>query len=351
MELCKLIEAITQPDASAREAAKRRWDSIAKPLGSLGLLEDAICDVAALTGSADVKLSPRAVLVLCADNGVVARGVTQTGSEVTACVARSLALGRSSVCRMAARADCRVVPADLGMRDFEGFPGVKDLRVGNGTADLTVGPAMTRAQAEAGIGGGIELGRAEKACGTRVLAAGEMGIGNTTTASAVTAVLTGTDPEQVTGRGAGLSDEGLRRKLRAIRRGIEVNRPDTGDALDVLSKLGGFDLAGLCGVYLGGALCSIPVLIDGFPSAAAALCAARLCPAAKKAMLASHVSAEPAGALLLHTLGKEPLITAKLRLGEGSGAVAAMPLLDMALAVYGECYTFAEGGIEPYTPQ
>ena len=351
MELCKLIESITPPDEAARREARRRWDACAKPLGSLGLLEDAICDIAALTGSADVALAPRAALVLCADNGVTAQGVTQTGSEVTAAVARQLALGRTAVCRMASRADCRVVPADLGIRDFSGFPGVLDRRVGNGTADFTTGPAMTLKQAEAAILAGVELVCAEAERGTRLLAAGEMGIGNTTTASAVTAVLTGVDPEQVTGRGAGLSDEGLRRKLRAIRRGVEVNRPDAGDALDVLSKLGGFDLAGLCGVYLGGALCRIPVLIDGFPSAAAALCAARLCPAAKKAMLASHVSAEPAGALLLHELGKEPLITAKLRLGEGSGAVAAMPLLDMALAVYRECYTFADGGIEPYTPQ
>ena len=351
MELCKLIELITPPDAAARREARRRWDACAKPLGSLGLLEDAVCDIAALTGSADIALAPRAALVLCADNGVTAQGVTQTGSEVTAAVARQLALGRTAVCRMASSADCRVVPADLGIRDFGGFPGVLDRRVGNGTADFTEGPAMTRHQAEAAILAGVELVRAEAERGTRLLAAGEMGIGNTTTASAVTAVLTGVEPEQVTGRGAGLSDEGLRRKLWAIRRGVELNRPNAGDALDVLSKLGGFDLAGLCGVYLGGALCRVPVLIDGFPSAAAALCAARLCPKAKKAMLASHVSAEPAGALLLRELGKAPLITAKLRLGEGSGAVAAMPLLDMALAVYRECYTFAEGGIEPYTPQ
>ena len=349
MELCKFFGAITPPDEGARAAAQRRWDACAKPLGSLGLLETAICDIAALTGSADVELSPRVVLVLCADNGVTARGVTQTGSEVTAAVARQLALGRTAVCRMAARADCRVVPVDLGIKDFPGCTGVLDRRVGNGTADFTTGSAMTRKQAEAAILAGIDLVRTEAERGTRLLAAGEMGIGNTTTASALSSVLLGVEPERVTGRGAGLSDEGLRRKLGAIRRGIEVNRPDADDALDVLAKLGGFDLAGLCGVFLGGALCRIPVLIDGFPSAAAALCAARLCPAAKKAMLASHVSAEPAGALLLRALEKQPLITAGLRLGEGSGAVAAMPLLDMALAVYRECYTFAEGGIEPYT--
>jgi nicotinate-nucleotide--dimethylbenzimidazole phosphoribosyltransferase len=210
---------------------------------------------------------------------------------------------------------------------------------------------MTRAQAERAILAGAELVRGEKARGTKLLAAGEMGIGNTTSAAAVASVLLGRGAEDVTGRGAGLSDAGLSRKLRAIRRGVERNRPDADDALDVLAKLGGFDLAGMCGAFLGGALCRVPVLIDGFPSAVAALCAARLCPNAVKAMLASHVSAEPAGRLVLDALGKKPLITAEMRLGEGTGAVAAMPLLDMALAVYRDAYTFAEGGIEPYAPQ
>ena len=351
MELCKLIEQITAPDEAARAAAQRRWDARAKPLGSLGLLESAVCDIAALTGSADVGIDERAALVFCADNGVTAQGVSQTGSAVTAAAARQLALGRTAVCRMAAIARCRVVPVDMGIVDFPGCAGVLDRRAGNGTADLSVGPAMARAQAEEAILSGVALAREEAERGTRLLAAGEMGIGNTTTASAVTAVLLGVDPARVTGRGAGLSDEGLSRKTEAIRRGITVNAPDPADALDVLAKLGGFDLAGMCGLFLGGALYRVPVLIDGFPSAAAALCAARLCDRARKAMLASHVSAEPAGAALLQALGKRPLITAGLRLGEGSGAVAAMPLLDMALAVYRECYSFAEGGIEPYTPQ
>ena len=351
MELFKLIQQITPPDEAACAEAKRRWDACAKPLGSLGLLESALCEIAALTGSADVSLTPRAVLVLCADNGVVVQGVAQTDSSVTAAVVRQLALGRTAVCRMAARADCRVVPVDMGVRDFPGAEGVLNRRIGNGTADLSVGPAMTRAQALAAILAGVELVRAEALRGTRLLATGEMGIGNTTTSSAVTAAVTGYKPAAVTGRGAGLSDEGLRRKLAAIRRALAFNRPDPNDALDVLAKLGGFDLAGLCGVFLGGALYQIPVLIDGFPSAAAALCAVKFCPDARKAMLASHVSAEPGERLILQLLGKRPLITADMRLGEGSGAVAAMPLLDMALAVYNECYTFSEGGITPYTPQ
>ena len=351
MDLSELLRSIAPPDETARQAARTRWNRCAKPLGSLGLLEMAIEDVAALTGGADVDLSEKAALVLCADNGVVCRGVTQTDSGVTAAVARALALGRSSVCRMAAVARCRVMPVDMGIKDFDGCDGVLDRRVGNGTADFTLGAAMTRAQAEQAILTGAELVRAEAARGTRLIATGEMGIGNTTTASAIASVLLSRPAREVTGRGAGLSDAALARKIDVIERGIARNRPDQNDPLDVLAKLGGFDLAGLCGVYLGGARYRVPVLIDGFPSAAAALCAYRLCPAAAGAMLASHVSAEPAGALLLDALGKRPLITAGMRLGEGTGAVAAMPLLDMALAVYRDACTFAESGIKPYTPQ
>lgn len=351
MDLSELSKKIGPADEAARLGARERWNACAKPLGSLGLLESAVEDVAALCGTAEVDLSARAVLVLCADNGVVRRGVTQTGSGVTAAVARQLALGRTSVCVMAQAAHCRVVPVDMGMLDFPGCEGVLDRRAGNGTADIAEGPAMTRAQAEQAILTGVELARSEAARGTRLLAAGEMGIGNTTTASAVASVLLKKPAQEVTGRGAGLSDEGLARKLEAIRRAIEINRPAAGDAVDVLAKLGGFDLAGMCGLFLGGALHGVPVLIDGFPSAVAALCAKRICPNAAKAMLASHVSAEPAGAMVLRALGKKPLICAEMRLGEGTGAVAAMPLLDMALAVYRGAYTFAEGGIEPYTPQ
>ena len=171
------------------------------------------------------------------------------------------------------------------------------------------------------------------------------------TSSAVASVLLGRAPVEMTGRGAGLSDEGLRRKVAAIERAVALSRPAADDPLDVLAKVGGFDIAGMCGVFLGGAACRVPVLADGFISAVAALCAVRLCPAAAKAVLASHVSAEPAGMLLLDALRKKPLITAGMRLGEGTGAVAAMPLLDMARAVYMDCYTFEEGGIEAYTPQ
>ena len=339
------------PDAAARAAAHGRWAALAHPLGSLGLLEAMLEDAAALTGSAGLDFGRRAVLVLCADNGVVAQGVTQTGPAATAAVARGLAAGQSPVCRMAAAARCAVVPVDMGILDFPGAAGVLDRRMGNGTADITVGPAMPRAVAERAVLAGANLAAGQAAAGVRLLATGEMGIGNTTTSAAVACALLGRPAADFTGRGAGLSDAGLARKVAAVERALAVNRPDPADALDVLAKVGGFDLAGLCGVFLGGAACRVPVLADGLISTVAALCAVRLCPGAAKAVFASHVSAEPAGRAVLDALGKKPLITAGMRLGEGTGAVASIPLWDMARAVYAESYSFAQCGVEAYTPQ
>ena len=350
LELTQLLAAITPPDEAARIAAHSRWAGLAKPLGGLGALETMLEDAAALTGSAQLDFSRRAVLVLCADNGVVAQGVSQTYQSVTHAVAENLAARRTSVCQMAKTARCAVVPVDMGIAG-EPVPGVLDCRIAAGTSDFTTGPAMTRVQAVEAIGKGIALVRAQKMQGVQLLATGEMGIGNTTTSSAVAAVLLHQPVEVMTGRGAGLSDAGLARKLDAIRRGIAVNAPDAANPLDVLCKLGGFDIAGLCGVFLGGALEGVPVLIDGFISGTAALCAVRLCPAAAKAVFASHCSTEPAARLVLDALDKTPLLTAGLHLGEGTGAVASIPLWDMALAVYNNCYSFAEGGIAPYTPQ
>ncbi len=281
LELKQLLSRITRPDETARTAAHAHWASLAKPLGGLGRLETMLEDAAALTGTAELAFSRRAVLVLCADNGVVAQGVSQTDQSVTRAVAENLAARRTSVCQMAKTARCEVVPVDLGMAG-EPVPGVQNCRIAAGTADFTTGPAMTRQQAVDAIAAGIGLVRAQKAAGVQLLATGEMGIGNTTTSSAVAAVLLGQPVERMTGRGAGLSDAGLARKLDAIRRGIARNQPDAADPLDVLSKLGGSDIAGLCGVFLGGALEGLPVLMDGFISGVAALCAVRLCPAAKR---------------------------------------------------------------------
>ena len=349
-ELRTLLSKITPPDESARTAAHAHWASLAKPLGGLGRLETMLEDAAALTGSAQLDFSRRAVLVLCADNGVVAQGISQTDQSVTRAVAENLAARRTSVCQMAKTVHCDVLPVDMGIAG-DPVPGVLDCRIAAGTADFTQGPAMTREQAVEAIAKGMALVQKQKEQGYTLLATGEMGIGNTTTSSAVASVLLDQPVEIMTGRGAGLSDAGLARKIDAIRKGIAVNQPDAAEPLDVLAKLGGFDIAGLCGVFLGGALEGVPVLMDGFISGVAALCAVRLCPAAEKAVFASHCSTEPAAKLVLDALGKAPILTAGLHLGEGTGAVASIPLWDMALAVYNHCYSFTEGGIAPYTPQ
>lgn len=351
--ITEILDAI-RPDpreGEAREAAHRQWASIAKPLDSLGLLETAVEDMAALTLDHKIDISKRSLLLLCADNGVVDQGVTQTDYTVTAAVARNAGANRSSVCKMAQVANCKVVPVDMGMRDPGQIPGVLDRRVGNGTHDITDGPAMSREQVERAVLTGVELVGELKEQGVGLVATGEMGIGNTTTSSAVACVLLNRPVAEMTGRGAGLSDKGLERKLWAIQTALERNRPNPMDPLDVLSKVGGFDIAGMCGVYLGGALYRVPILMDGFISTVAALCALRLCPESAKAMFASHVSAEPAGHLILDALGKQPLITAGMRLGEGTGAVCAIPMLDMALSLYQDGTTFDGTGIEAYTPQ
>lgn len=344
------LAAIVPADRAAMDAAWQRWDSIAKPLRSLGLLEEAVVRIAGMTGAPAVKLGKRAVIAMCADNGVVAQGVTQTGQEVTAIVTENMSTGDTSVCRMAAAAGAEVIPVDIGVARPVAGERIRQCNVRRGTADMTQGPAMTREEAVQAVETGIELVRELKDKGYGLIGTGEMGIGNTTTSSALASVFLNRPPEQVTGRGAGLSSAGLERKIKAIETAIQVNKPNPADPLDVLSKVGGLDLAGLCGVFLGGAACRIPVLVDGFISSAAALTAARLCPDAVDYMLGSHASNEPAGRMVLEELGLKPFLYANMCLGEGTGAAAVMPLLDMALAVYDGMTTFADEQIEAYQP-
>ena len=239
----------------------------------------------------------------------------------------------------------------MGIRNYTPVKGVVSCRIGNGTADISEGPAMSRSDCIRAIEAGADCVRQLKDKGFHILAVGEMGIGNTSAAGAVAAALLKADPEPIVGRGAGLSDAGLERKRRSVRTALERNRPDPDDPVDVLSKVGGFEIAAMCGAFLGAGTYRIPILIDGMISSVAALCAVRLHPAVKAGMLATHLSSEPAGETLLRALGLEAPITAGMHLGEGSGAVAFLPLLDMALAVYHSGQTFDKLGIAAYTPQ
>lgn len=351
MTLETVLQQITAPDAKAAEKAHANWNRLAKPLGSLGLLEDCVVKIAALTGNENVALKKRTLIVFCADNGVVAEGVSQSDETVTTAVATALGNGTSTVNYMAKSANCAVLPVNIGMKETSSLPGVMQCAIMTGTNNMTREPAMSREACIKAIMLGVELVRQEKEKGTDIICVGEMGIGNTTTTSAVASVLLNRTPEELTGRGAGLSDEGLERKTAAIKRAIKVNAPDRNDPIDVISKLGGLDLAGICGVCLGGAFYRVPVMLDGVITNAAALCAVRLCPNAEKAVFASHVSEEPAAIMTLNELYLKPLISAGLRLGEGSGAVLALPLLDQALSVYNSGHTFDRLGIDAYTPQ
>ena len=346
MTLEETLVQIKPLDERAMEIAAKRWDSIAKPLHSLGKMEKLVIQIAGITGDPDIHIKKRALVPRCADNGVVEEGVTQTGQEVTAIVAENFLSGDTSACVMSRQCGTKVIPVDIGMTVDTRVS--TDLKVACGTANMTKEPAMTREQAVQALETGIEMVRRLKEDGYGLLATGEMGIGNTTTSSAVASVLLNRPAEEMTGRGAGLSGDGLDRKIHAIKKAIAVNRPDPKDAIDVLAKVGGFDIAGMAGMFLGGAALGVPVVIDGFISCVAALIAQRICPQAGDYMIASHVSKEPAAHLILVALGKEVVLHGEMCLGEGSGAVALFPFLDMGVAVYESMSTFEDIHVEQY---
>lgn len=346
MTLQETIDKIRPIDRKAAALAQKRWDSIGKPLHSLGKMETLVMQIAGITGSASVNIKKRALVPMCADNGVVAEGVTQTGQEVTAIVAENFLTGDTSACVMCRQCGTDVFPVDVGMVSDTKVP--RDLKVMNGTRNMAKEPAMTREEAVRGMEAGIEMVRRLKEKGYTLIATGEMGIGNTTTSSAVASVLLDKPVEMMTGRGAGLSGEGLKRKIAAIQKAVSKNQPDPKDAIDVLAKVGGLDIAGMAGVFLGGAAMHIPVVIDGFISCVAALVAQRICPFVKDYMIASHVSKEPAASLILEALDKEAVLHGEMCLGEGSGAVALFPFLDMGIAVYESMSTFEEIKVDQY---
>lgn len=350
MTLEQMLSTITPANEQFRQEAHGRQNDMAKPLGSLGLLENAIDMLAGAQHTANVHIDKRAVIVFCADNGIVKQGVTQCGQEVTAVVTENLSRGDTTVCIMAEKAGVTVIPVDIGVARPVTGEKIRQLNLMRGTDDMTQGPAMSREMCIRAIETGIALVRECQQEGYQLLATGEMGIGNTTTSSAVASVLLQEDPEVMTGRGAGLSSAGLQRKVKAIQTAIERNHPDQNDPIDVISKVGGLDIAGMVGMYLGGAIYHIPIIMDGFISTVAALAALRICPAIRGYMMASHVSAEPAGRRILTELDMKPLICADMRLGEGTGAVAGIALLDLVLEVYHHMVCFNDIQIEHYVP-
>ena len=339
---------IPELDKAAEKKVKKNWDSIAKPLDGMGRFETLTARIGAITGTDEIDIRKKAVLILCADNGIVEEGISQSGKEVTLAVAKSMAQKQSSVCKMAQALGAVTIPVDIGIDSREVTDGVRNKKIRCGTRNFRKEPAMTQEEVVKAIAVGMELAAECKDAGYQMIATGEMGIGNTTTSSAVASVLLKQPVEEMTGRGAGLTSEGLMRKINAIKKAIALNEPDPEDAIDVLAKVGGLDIAGMAGVFLGGAVYGIPVVMDGFISCVSALIAMRICPAARDYILASHVSKEPAAHLILENMGKEAIIHADMCLGEGTGAVALFPILDLAAAVYHSMSTFDDIHVEQY---
>ena len=350
MNLEETMQAITPASQTVMAQVWQVWDNKCIPLRSLGKLQSMVVKLAGIQGIRTPAIHKKAVIVMAADNGIIDEGVTQSDNHVTTTVTCNMTKANATICVLASVAGADVFPVDVGIKDDFNCPGVRDYKVMHGTNNMTKGPAMTRAQAIQAIEAGIDMIDQLVEDGYDLFATGEMGIGNTSTSSAIASVLLGISPEIVTGRGAGLSTPGLERKIKAITKAIEVNEPDKEDIIDVISKVGGLDIAGLCGCFLGAAAHKVPILIDGFISSIAALCAVRMVPEVRDYLFASHVSAEPAGQMVLEALELSACLHADMCLGEGSGAVTAMSLFDYALTAYEQIPSFEKAEIPTYTP-
>ena len=338
-----LIPNILPLDTAAMDKAKKRQAELAKPPGSLGRLEDLSIQLAGITGQVHNRMENKHLLVFAADNGVVEENVASAPQSVTLMQTINLTrhkTGASTLCR---HFGCGITVCDVGVNADIREEKVLNRKIAYGTGNIVKGPAMTRAQAEAAIATGIRLAMETEA---DVLGVGEMGIGNTTTSSSVLSVLLDADVEAVTGRGGGITDDSFRKKKEVIRTAIAVNNPDKNDVIDVLSKVGGFDIAAMCGAFLGAAASRRPVVIDGFISAVAALCAYRLCPEVRGYLVPSHASYEIGYRLAMEAMELQPLFSLGMRLGEGSGCPIAFEILSAACAIINDMATFDQAGID-----
>jgi len=340
------IAGIRPLDQRAMEKARIRQDNLTKPRGSLGRLESLSIQVAGIRGESKPQVVQKVIFTLAGDHGIAQEGVSAYPSEVTAQMVRNFLRGGAGINVLARFVGARVIVADLGVASvLEPHPELKDKKVAMGTQNMARGPAMSREQAIRSIEAGMDLVEEELTKGIDILATGDMGIGNTTSSSAITAVIAGTDVAAVTGKGTGLDDKGLRRKMKMIKEALKVNRPDPKDPIDVLSKVGGFEIGGIAGVILAGARNQIPIAMDGFVSGAAALIATGLSPLTKPYLIASHQSVEPGHKIILEYLDLKPLINLDLRLGEGTGAALGIFLVEASVKLLNEMATFAEAGV------
>jgi len=340
------INSIKPLDERAMAEARMRQDNLTKPQGSMGQLEFLSIQVAGIKGDARPRIIHKVIFTLAGDHGVTRKGVSAYPSEVTPQMVYNFLRGGAAINVLARQVGARVIVADLGVASvLERHPQLKDKKVALGTDNMAEGPAMSREEAIRSIEAGMELVEEELTKGMDILGTGDMGIGNTTPSSAITSALTGVDVAAVTGKGAGLDEEGWKRKVKVIQKALALNQPDPKDAIDVLSKVGGFEIGGIVGLILAGARYRIPVVIDGFISGAAALVATSLSPQVRPYLISSHQSAEPGHKRILEHLGLIPLLNLNMRLGEGTGAALGIFLIEASLKILNEMATFAEAGV------
>ena len=344
--LDETLASIAPVDSSAKAAARTRLEQLCMPFWALGRLLDLAEDLAAMTGSARPAVQRKTIVVMAADHGVVAEGVSAYPQEVTTQMVANFVAGGASINALARLVGAQVTVVDMGVAGDLSFLGatVLDRKVGPGTRNMARGPAMSRDEAISAVEAGIGVARSLGAS-TDVFGTGEMGIGNTTASSAIVAAVSGATPEEVTGRGTGIDDEQLRHKAEIVRQALEANRPDPADGLDLLAKVGGFEIGGIAGLILAAAAMRKPVLVDGFISTAGALVAQALSPLCAQYMIAAHRSVERGHRIALEQLGKKPLLDMDLRLGEGTGAALAMNLVEAAVRVLTEVATFEEASV------
>jgi nicotinate-nucleotide--dimethylbenzimidazole phosphoribosyltransferase len=346
MSIENLIARIQPLDQEAMTAARTRQDSLTKPQGSLGRLESLSIQLAGITGQPRPRIEHKVVTVMAGDHGVVAEGVSAYPQDVTPQMVMNFLQGGAAINVLARHVGARVVIVDMGVAaEMQVHPQLVSRKVAAGTANIAKGPAMTREQAEQCILSGAEVVEAEIARGLDVLAVGDMGIGNTTPSAALACVVTGRTPLEIVGRGTGVDNDGLKRKIQAVEDALRVNHPDPGDGLDLLSKVGGFEIGGLAGAILGAAANRRPVVIDGFISTASAIIAVTLAPQVREYLIAAHCSQELGHRLMMDWLGVSPLLDMHMRLGEGTGAALAMSVVEASCRILDEMATFGEAGV------
>lgn len=351
MELEKALECIDDLDRKLMSKAKKRLDSLTKPLGSLGQLEQLVQQIVGISSEMFPDIDKKTVVIMCGDNGVVEEGVSSCPKSVTATVTQNFSKGFTGINVFAKFVGADIVVVDIGVDEDIKCEGILNRKIRKGTWNIAKGPAMTKEEAIKAIETGILVVKDLKDKGVKILGTGEMGIGNTTTSSAVSVVLTNSTPEEMVGYGSGLSLQGFKNKIEVVKKAIEINKPNANDALDVISKLGGFDLAGLVGCFIGASAYRIPIVIDGFISATAALVAVNLDPKVKNFIIPSHASEEIGSKKVMEALKLKPMLDLNMRLGEGTGAALAFNIIDCALCAYKNMGTFEDANIEQYVQQ